>query len=557
MLSMARMFQAGQTPGANLSELKERSLVAKRGETEDDGESGAVPVVSCELGVDSVGGVRQEMVEEEEGTDEEEAKWRAEQKAMGLLSSDEEGDHEQEEDPGQPAKYQEWPQEQTILVESEAELEVQMGAVIYLVDLVSAMVFQIDPALEDPSLDVGTWDAENRCIVFSEGTRDKEDLIAMRVSCPEGCGAGDLVTVTTEWGEELEVVVPDGVQPREDFDVSVLRPPEVRLEVAPEEQQAAELELLDGASEATLAEQGGEGASSPSSSSAAAAVAEEEEDGWSDGGSGLLAELAEAVEPPALSDSAADEEAAARLSARTRSAEAAEAAAVAERKAALYRRWRCGWCGCDYEKAMGETGGMLKAGPKGVDSLCGECGAQYAEKEARSAEARKNRQAVEAQARADAAARRTAEEEARQAKAEALAAAKVQLLQSIAVDFGDNGTRQDEAVATDEFLEAEVAGTATAEATQNGAVQVAEKVEVERASVFATELEAMLGAALSGDDELPSARHARHSGGSDTKAVASTMGKCSLSDAQKELLDMLGEGGVGLEDASGCEDEGD
>ena len=54
--------------------------------------------------------------------------------------------------------------EQTILTESEAELEVQIGEALYLVDLASNLVFQIHPVEKE----VGLWDAESRRIVFDE-----------------------------------------------------------------------------------------------------------------------------------------------------------------------------------------------------------------------------------------------------------------------------------------------------------------------------------------------------------------------------------------------------
>jgi len=54
--------------------------------------------------------------------------------------------------------------EQTILTESEADLEVQIGEALYLVDLASDLVFQIHPVEKE----VGLWDAESRRIVFDE-----------------------------------------------------------------------------------------------------------------------------------------------------------------------------------------------------------------------------------------------------------------------------------------------------------------------------------------------------------------------------------------------------
>ena len=44
---------------------------------------------------------------------------------------------------------------------------------------------------------------------------------ALTVTCPPGFGAGRTLFVTTAAGDELEIVVPDGVESDEDFDVDM------------------------------------------------------------------------------------------------------------------------------------------------------------------------------------------------------------------------------------------------------------------------------------------------------------------------------------------------
>ena len=40
---------------------------------------------------------------------------------------------------------------------------------------------------------------------------DADEMETMVVGCPDGCAGGDAIVVVTSWGEEVEVVVPDGI----------------------------------------------------------------------------------------------------------------------------------------------------------------------------------------------------------------------------------------------------------------------------------------------------------------------------------------------------------
>ena len=48
----------------------------------------------------------------------------------------------------------------------------------------------------------------------------------MVVVCPDGCGPGDAIVVTSHGGVELEVLIPDGVGEGDEFEVSFPPPAE-------------------------------------------------------------------------------------------------------------------------------------------------------------------------------------------------------------------------------------------------------------------------------------------------------------------------------------------
>eukprot|EP01052_Picozoa_sp_SAG31_P027790 SAG31_NODE_2631_length_5350_cov_1.613026_2_plen_382_part_00 len=50
---------------------------------------------------------------------------------------------------------------------------------------------------------------------------EKESLQSLNIICPEGSAAGSVILITTDWGTELEVEVPPGIEAGDEFTVSV------------------------------------------------------------------------------------------------------------------------------------------------------------------------------------------------------------------------------------------------------------------------------------------------------------------------------------------------
>ena len=54
--------------------------------------------------------------------------------------------------------------------------------------------------------------------VFVGSILDKEPKL-MDVTCPEECSEGDVIAIELPDGTEMEVTIPEGVEPGEDFEI--------------------------------------------------------------------------------------------------------------------------------------------------------------------------------------------------------------------------------------------------------------------------------------------------------------------------------------------------
>ena len=57
-----------------------------------------------------------------------------------------------------------------------------------------------------------------------EGEGEEEEMETMLVGCPDGCTGGDYIVVMNSWGEEIEIEIPFGIAPGDEFEVSSPRP---------------------------------------------------------------------------------------------------------------------------------------------------------------------------------------------------------------------------------------------------------------------------------------------------------------------------------------------
>ena len=65
---------------------------------------------------------------------------------------------------------------------------------------------------------------ESELATDDEEGEGEEEMDTMLVGCPDGCTGGDAIVVMTSWGEEVEIVVPEGIAPGDEFEVSSPRP---------------------------------------------------------------------------------------------------------------------------------------------------------------------------------------------------------------------------------------------------------------------------------------------------------------------------------------------
>lgn len=102
----------------------------------------------------------------------------------------------------------------------ELELGLLQGEKASIVSLTQAAAPQQDqdgdaePPPEEASLSVATEEA-------AADAADAEEARTILVTCPEGVESGDNILIDTPDGDELEIVVPDGVSAGDDFEVNL------------------------------------------------------------------------------------------------------------------------------------------------------------------------------------------------------------------------------------------------------------------------------------------------------------------------------------------------
>jgi flagellar motor protein MotB len=173
----------------------------------------------------------QEQLEEQEQLQEEQQEQEQEQLEQEQL---EEQQEEQEQEQGHEHEQQ---QEH----EQEQEQEQEEGEAADSVTELAAFEPTPMPSRRrySVSLNSGDLDSMVQEIEIDVEETEEGDLL-LNVACPEGCAAGDALFVMTPDGREVEVVVPDGVQAGEEFQVSVPPPEEEGLEG---EMEDADVEL--------------------------------------------------------------------------------------------------------------------------------------------------------------------------------------------------------------------------------------------------------------------------------------------------------------------------
>ena len=83
----------------------------------------------------------------------------------------------------------------------------------------------------------------------SVGEEIAENLQSLTVMCPDECGPGSVILISTDWGTELEVEVPDGVHAGDEFVVTVEMPQQsadTEAEAGGDELQALSIECPAG-----------------------------------------------------------------------------------------------------------------------------------------------------------------------------------------------------------------------------------------------------------------------------------------------------------------------